>query len=719
MLWALSASMSLIASAGAQEAANVAPKDTILILDASGSMWGQIDGVNKIVIAKDVVEGLVRSLPESRRLGFVAYGHRQKGDCTDIETLADVGADRSDVIKRLRQLSPMGKTPLTKSVEHAAEELNYTKNAATVILVSDGLETCEADPCALARTLEENGLDFTVHVVGFDVTEEERRGLRCIADETGGVFLAADDADELSAALTEVADVSVEAEPITDAAAPAPQTVALKATLLRNGPDIQSRLNWTVRPAAGGDPVFEATDAGYVDFDIVPGDYIAEAVWTGWPHEGERIGGDKRGSTAFTIVAARPAVVTVPIDLGIPVTLDVSPEIHEGEPVSVTWSGPDDLGAYITVNGVEDGPRDQIYFLTAQRARDTYEAEAQDKLAIDTNGDGVFNQDDKATQQVGGPSNSGDYEVRYVLSEPRLILAREPLKVLDSPHTLRVPGEVPAAGEFEVEWTGRMTDGDFLTIVNPGDSKAFTNGVTARLVEGQPAKLTAFAEPGDYEVRYVLANGYTTYPDTQYAVQESVPLRIVAVSASISAPDTAVGGSTITLQIETPGEGWENDMLSIVEPGAEKTNSDARSGLSRIRNDDGSFSIRVPAIEGDYEIAYFLEPGSKVIARRPLTITRAEATVDAPDTIKVGEVFQVTYSGDGFPGDRVLVMPADTPDDAMWRWSSNYGFAAKPGETVGQVNGAYAVQTHGTYEVRYVTGLQHQVLARDRVEVIE
>ncbi|MCB1844153.1 MAG: VWA domain-containing protein, partial [Halioglobus sp.] len=85
-----------------QQPAAKTPKDAILILDASGSMWGQIDGVNKIVIAKDVVEGLVRGLPAEQRLGLVAYGHRRESDCADIETLADIGAARADVITKLR-----------------------------------------------------------------------------------------------------------------------------------------------------------------------------------------------------------------------------------------------------------------------------------------------------------------------------------------------------------------------------------------------------------------------------------------------------------------------------------------------------------------------------------------------------------------------------------------------------------------------------------------
>lgn len=689
-------------------------EDAILILDASGSMWGQIDGVNKIVIAKDVVEGLVRSLPESQRIGLVAYGHRRKGDCSDIQMLSDVGGNRTDMIREIRGLSPKGKTPLSDSVQYAADTLNYKKKAATVILVSDGVETCAPDPCALAKSLEENGLDFTVHVIGFDVTEEERKSLSCIAEETGGEFLSADNAEELSDALSQVAAVSPAAQQMPSTPVERPQDVALKATMMLNGPDIQSGLNWLVVPAEGGDPVFEADNAGYAEFEAVPGDYTVTAVWTKWPHQSDRYAGDKSGTKSFTVSANRPSVITVPIDLEIPVSLKADAAIREGEPISVTWSGPDDLGAYVTVNGLEDGPRDQIYFAVAQAARD----KAGNKT--DTNNDGVINQDDLATTQIGGPSIEGEYEVRYVLSDPRLILARVPLIVNDMPHTLSVPDSVIASTEFEVQWTGDITPGDFLTIVPKGSDDVFTNGVTARLKPGEPARLTAIAQPGDYEVRYILANGYTTYDGMQYAVQESVPLKIVDVSVSIEAPETAVGGSTIKISLDLPGEeGWQDDMISVVAVGAVKTNSDARESLGRIRNDDGTFSLRVPAIEGDYEIAYFMNPGSRVVARSPLVISRAEAMLEAPDTAKLGENISVSYSGNAFSGDRVLIVPVDTPDDAMWRWNANYGFAAKAGETEGTINGGYAVKEAGEYEIRYVTGLQHQILARTRITITD
>ena len=537
----------------AQEA-EAQPKDAILILDASGSMWGQIDGVNKIVIAKDVVEGLVRSLPDNQRLGFVAYGHRKKGDCTDIQTLADVGADRDKVITQLRGLTPTGKTPLTKSVEHAANELNYTRNAATVILVSDGLETCEADPCALAKTLEENGLDFTVHVVGFDVTVEERKGLQCIADETGGEFLAADNADELTDALTQVA--VGEPQPETGESEVAPLPLVLKATILPGGPEIQSDLAWTVwkadeNGAQTGEPVFTAENTGYEETTVPTGDYIAEAVWTGW-RKGQADGGDpKTGRLAFSM-GGNTKVVTVPVDLGIPVTLEAPATTAEGVPFDVTWTGPDSLGGFVQINALDDGPRDTIYGSAAQKARDAYKAAALKQggteAALDTDGDGDFDQDDKATVAVGGPSVAGDYEVRYVLSQPRLILARKPITVTDSEYTVSAPAEIPAASVFKVDWTGPLTPGDLVTIEKLGTKSAFTpKGGRSRLKQGEPAEITAPAEPGDYEVRYVLVNGYTLYPGMQRVVQASQPVKVVDVVAKIDAPDTAVGGSTIAV----------------------------------------------------------------------------------------------------------------------------------------------------------------------------
>ncbi len=197
----------------------------MMVLDASGSMWGQIDGKAKIEIARGVIDGLLTDWDSNISLGLMAYGHREKGDCADIETLAPVGSvDKAGLMAKVNALNPKGKTPITASVRQAADELKYTEEKATVILISDGLETCDADPCQLASELEAKGVDFTTHVVGFDLSEEESKSLQCIADNTGGKFLNASNATELTTALGETMQ-AVKEEPA------GPQGLRIRAKL--------------------------------------------------------------------------------------------------------------------------------------------------------------------------------------------------------------------------------------------------------------------------------------------------------------------------------------------------------------------------------------------------------------------------------------------------------------------------------------------------------
>ncbi len=175
----------------------------ILVLDASGSMWGQIDGRAKIDIAKEVVGKVISTWKPEDEIGLVAYGHRKKGECNDIETLIEPGALNADgFMSAVKALSPKGKTPMTQSVRQAAEALKFTEKQATVILVSDGIETCDPDPCAVAAELEKMGIGLTVHTVGFGLDDKGAVAqLACLAEKTGGIAVIADNAGELEDAL--------------------------------------------------------------------------------------------------------------------------------------------------------------------------------------------------------------------------------------------------------------------------------------------------------------------------------------------------------------------------------------------------------------------------------------------------------------------------------------------------------------------------------------
>ncbi len=194
-------------------------QETMLVLDASNSMWGRVDGRPKILVAREAVANLARALPAGARMGLVAYGHRRAGDCADIEQLLPPGpVDPAGFARAAAALTPRGRTPIAGAVALAA------RAAPRVILVSDGIETCVPDACAAVRALKAENPALLVHVIGFDVAEaRDQAALRCLAEATGGRFVPAASAAELGRAL---AEVTASAPPPAPAAAPPPALAA-------------------------------------------------------------------------------------------------------------------------------------------------------------------------------------------------------------------------------------------------------------------------------------------------------------------------------------------------------------------------------------------------------------------------------------------------------------------------------------------------------------
>ena len=214
----LLAALAFPGSLAAQDKVQVevkAEEKAVLLLDGSGSMWGQMDGVAKIDMARDAVRDLLKSWDKEVKLGVTAYGHRAESDCSDIEAMVPVGALDSDkVAGALDKIQPKGKTPIAASVRKAAESLNYKEEKATIILVSDGMENCNADPCAVAKELEATGKDLTVHVVGLDVNDREMANVQCIAENTGGRVFRTNTVSEFYDAMDEMPEaVAGEAPP--------------------------------------------------------------------------------------------------------------------------------------------------------------------------------------------------------------------------------------------------------------------------------------------------------------------------------------------------------------------------------------------------------------------------------------------------------------------------------------------------------------------------
>lgn len=247
---------------------------TMLVLDGSGSMWGRIDDRPKITIAREAVDRMLADWPEDRDIGLMAYGHRREGDCSDIETLVVPGPlDRSQFSDAMERVSPRGKTPIGTAVEAAAERMAGADAPASVIVVTDGLETCGADLCALGERLASSGTALTAHVIGFDLEDSEGQ-LACLAEATGGRYLAAANAESLTGALAEVS--APEPEPVPEPRAPVFVDEFERSEL---GPD------WTVaHPEPSG---FIVDEGALVTMTVQPG-YMGKAedqanvfLWTG------------------------------------------------------------------------------------------------------------------------------------------------------------------------------------------------------------------------------------------------------------------------------------------------------------------------------------------------------------------------------------------------------------------------------------------------------
>lgn len=188
-----------------------APSPILFIYDASGSMWGKLDGKTKKDIASEVLSTSVNNLPKNQNIGLIAYGHRKKGDCNDIEFLADLNnVNKNSVITAVKNMNALGKTPLGRSAEMAINSLKESKVKATIILITDGIESCDGNICDVVSRAKLEGIDFKLHIVGFGLKDGETEQLKCAAQAGEGNYYDASDASDLSEGLTEATAQTVD-----------------------------------------------------------------------------------------------------------------------------------------------------------------------------------------------------------------------------------------------------------------------------------------------------------------------------------------------------------------------------------------------------------------------------------------------------------------------------------------------------------------------------
>ncbi len=173
----------------AQKPQRLMPDKTriLFVLDGSGSMLAKWDNDLRINIAKDKLAALVDSLKRNPNIEFAlrVYGHQfeaKQKNCKDSKLEVGFSAANYLQIKTaLNRIKPQGTTPIAYSLEQATKDFTEDKNYRNVIImITDGLESCNGDPCAIALGLQKNGIVLRPFIIGLGVGKDFTSAFSCI-----------------------------------------------------------------------------------------------------------------------------------------------------------------------------------------------------------------------------------------------------------------------------------------------------------------------------------------------------------------------------------------------------------------------------------------------------------------------------------------------------------------------------------------------------------
>lgn len=198
--------------ASSQESAVV---NVEIIVDASGSMAGETDtGELRMDAAQRVLNEVISAIPatDGINVGLRVYGH--EGDNTDegkaescdaSELVVPIdGVVTEEMLAQVNAFEPTGWTPLGLSLEEATADLEAVASDGStnaIILLTDGIETCEGDPVEAAMAALESDANIVTNVIGFATEAEDEANLDAIATAGEGQLLSADNAGQLISAL--------------------------------------------------------------------------------------------------------------------------------------------------------------------------------------------------------------------------------------------------------------------------------------------------------------------------------------------------------------------------------------------------------------------------------------------------------------------------------------------------------------------------------------
>lgn len=361
-------------------------------------------------------------------------------------------------------------------------------------------------------------------------------------------------------------------------------------------------------------------------------------------------------------------LVTSPV-LGQTATLQAPVEAPVGSQIEVSWTGPGNN--YDVISIVPPGAEDR--------------ANGISKAAI-LNG--------KTPLALTMPDHPGDYELRYWDTKAKTIAGRRPIRAVDVETTLDAPATAGLGEKIEVTWKGPGNNYDVIGVY-PADAADNVRALSSAAIlnKKNPIAFKLPEMPGEYEIRYIMSRSKR--------IVARRGLTIETIEVSLTAPERADFGAEVEVTWKGPGNDY--DLISLYPVGA--ADNGKAVGSTAILNKKNPVRVRVPEADGAYELRYVTSTSKRVLARRPLRVGGAAASLQAADRATAMTLLEVTWEGPGNDYDQIALFAADAAD------------GAKPLAVAAILNGKNPVRLklaegEGSFELRYITTRDKTVLAR-------
>lgn len=153
----------------------------LVVLDASGTMYGTYEGHRKVDLAKGIVTRMNKTIPDMKlTAGVRALGQNFSAGTRLIYGMTDYAKD--DLEAAVAPITGGGMTPLASAIKAAGGDLDSAPGKIALIVVSDGLETDTSSADSAQQVKSRFGDRVCIYTV---VVGDDQAGVRLMNEVAG------------------------------------------------------------------------------------------------------------------------------------------------------------------------------------------------------------------------------------------------------------------------------------------------------------------------------------------------------------------------------------------------------------------------------------------------------------------------------------------------------------------------------------------------------